>query len=172
MIYLKKGTLINFTTGYYGNAYNKGVNYTVDGRQITGYIEEKFDGVALNEREGLTVRIELPNGYFVGARKHVDVTPAVLVIAILSLPYVVNASQESQNKEAEVASTEKVSKKERKSKKTTSENGENKVKEESLTDEEKEALKNEKKTKTRQNKDKKTEKNASENNTSSNENAQ
>ncbi|MBR4830285.1 MAG: DUF2207 domain-containing protein [Bacilli bacterium] len=81
----EKGSLINFSTGYYGNAYNKGVNYKVDGKMITGFIEEKYDGVALNEREGLTVRIELPNGYFVGARKHYDLTPVILVGTILIL---------------------------------------------------------------------------------------
>ena len=81
----ENGTLINFTTGKYGNAYNKGVKYTVDGRTITGYIEEKFDGVDLNEFEGLTIRLELPNGYFVGARKHTDLTPVLLGGAVLAM---------------------------------------------------------------------------------------
>ncbi len=77
------GSLINFTTGKYGNAYNKGVNYKVDGKTITGYIDEKFDGVDLNEYEGLTIRLELPEGYFVNERKHVDNTLPILVGGIL-----------------------------------------------------------------------------------------
>ena len=77
-----EGKLINFTVGYYGNAYNKGVTYEKVGNDIIGSVDKLESGIALYEREGLTVKLELPNGYFVGARKHTDLTLPLLLGSI------------------------------------------------------------------------------------------
>lgn len=45
--------------GYYGSDNSSGISYTVDGNKITGSYNR-----VLGEREGLTIRLELPDGYF------------------------------------------------------------------------------------------------------------
>ena len=79
-------TKINFPMGYQGSTYNEDVIYDIDSNNlITGYIKKDIrTGNALNMYEGLTVRIELPEGYFVGARKIFDPTLTILIV-LLSL---------------------------------------------------------------------------------------
>ena len=79
----ENGKLINFTTGYYGNAYNRGVSYSIDGTKIIGSVDKLAEGVALHSREGLTVKLELPKDYFVGERKFVDKTRYYVCFGIL-----------------------------------------------------------------------------------------
>ena len=71
-------SLINFTVGYYGSTYYEDVIYNIDGNTIEGTINKNLSGNALNQSEGLTVRIELPEGYFKGERKVFD--PTFLII--------------------------------------------------------------------------------------------
>ena len=56
-------TKINFTIGRYGATYNKDINYSIENNLIKGNIKQ-VDGYALSSYEGLTVRIELPEGYY------------------------------------------------------------------------------------------------------------
>ena len=53
---------LGFSKGKVGSTNNDGINYTVNGNTISG----SYDGV-LNKGEALTVRCELPEGYFVDA---------------------------------------------------------------------------------------------------------
>lgn len=55
-------SLLGFSSGTTGSTNNSNITYTVDGNIITG----KYNGI-LDEGEALTVRCELPEGYFVGA---------------------------------------------------------------------------------------------------------
>ncbi|MBS6613483.1 MAG: DUF2207 domain-containing protein [Anaerotruncus sp.] len=55
---------IGFSTGAYGSEGTTNISYTVDGNTITGKVLK-----TLNPYEGATVRMELPNGYFVFNRK-------------------------------------------------------------------------------------------------------
>lgn len=50
---------LGFSHGYYGSDNSSGISYTVDGNKITGSYNRVLD-----EREGLTIRLELPDGYF------------------------------------------------------------------------------------------------------------
>jgi uncharacterized membrane protein len=54
---------VGFSHGYRGRTNSSGVTFLVDGNIISGH----YDGV-LQPGEALTVRLELPEGYFVGAR--------------------------------------------------------------------------------------------------------
>lgn len=71
---------INFTSGLYGNAYNKGITYSVSDNVIKGSVDKDSRGVALYNNEGLTVRIELPEGYYVGERVNHDYTKPILIV--------------------------------------------------------------------------------------------
>lgn len=59
--------LLGFSTGKTGSTYNSNVKYTVNNKTITGSVTN-----TLNPGEGLTVRLELPNKYFIGAGNKVD----------------------------------------------------------------------------------------------------
>ena len=74
-------TLVNFTVGRYGSTYYKDVKYEINDNIITGYVKAPFDvSNALSSYEGLTVRIELPEGYFKGERKVFDPTLTIVII--------------------------------------------------------------------------------------------
>ena len=76
---------LGFSSGVVGSTDSSKVKYNVDGNRITG----SYDGI-LNVGEGITVRCELPEGYFVGASLDVDVfsyvffflPPILLIISI------------------------------------------------------------------------------------------
>lgn len=53
---------LGFSSGKYGTVGSNDVEYTVDGNKITGFLKKK-----LGREEALTVRCELPEGYFVNA---------------------------------------------------------------------------------------------------------
>ena len=56
-------TKIGFSSGTYGKVENQAVTYQVENNTITGSYNE-----ILEEKEGLTIRTELEEGYFVGAK--------------------------------------------------------------------------------------------------------
>jgi uncharacterized membrane protein YgcG len=68
---------LGFSAGTKFSTASKNVSYAVAGNVITG----RYTG-ALNPGEGLTVRLELPVGYFVGASNNFD----FMVLAALFLP--------------------------------------------------------------------------------------
>lgn len=78
-------TKLGFSSGRYGSTENSNIVYNVEGNTITGY----YDGI-LQAGEGLTVRLELEEGYFVGAGYEVnkDVYKiGILLIGFLIISY-------------------------------------------------------------------------------------
>lgn len=61
------GSKVGFSRGPVGSRDSSGIDYQVEGNVISG----SYNGV-LNAGEGLTVRVELPEGYFVNARNKFD----------------------------------------------------------------------------------------------------
>ncbi len=76
-------TLINFTVGRYGATYHEDVIYNISNNTIAGYVKPGLYGNALERNEGLTVRIELEEGYFVNERIVFDPTK-IIVYGLLS----------------------------------------------------------------------------------------
>jgi uncharacterized membrane protein YgcG len=68
---------LGFSRGPSGSADSSGITYQVDGNVISG----SYSGV-LNPGEALTVRLELPEGYFAGASNNLD----LLMILSFALP--------------------------------------------------------------------------------------
>lgn len=68
-------SLLGFSSGYTGYIDSSDVFYTVDGNTISGF----YTGM-LNEGEALTVRLSLPEGYFVGTRSNIELYPIVVII--------------------------------------------------------------------------------------------
>lgn len=69
-------SLLGFSSGYEGSTNSSNVEYTVNGNTITGNIKNP-----LLAGQGLTVRLTLPEGYFVGAGIKID-TFSMYVIAV------------------------------------------------------------------------------------------
>lgn len=69
-------TKLGFSTGYYGSTDNDLINYTVEGNVIKG----SYKGI-LKANNALTIRTELPEGYFVGAG--IKFNPLNLLIIII-----------------------------------------------------------------------------------------
>ena len=77
-------TKVNFTVGKYGSTYYEDVKYNVEGNTINGYIRPYGNNTyALSSYEGLTARIELPEGYFKGERVVFDPTLLILIVLIM-----------------------------------------------------------------------------------------
>ena len=72
---------LGFSSGTIGSTNSSNIDYDLDGNVITG----KLNGT-LNPGEALTVRLELPEGYFVGASNNLDLMMIIsIVIPILFL---------------------------------------------------------------------------------------
>ena len=80
-------TLINFPNGAYGSTRYENVKYEINGSTITGYLEKDSNGTALNSYSGLTVRIELPEGYYVNERHNYDFTKQLLIACVSILSF-------------------------------------------------------------------------------------
>ena len=76
---------IGFTHGTQGSSQTDGITYEVDGNTITG----KYNS-DLGSYNGLTVRIELPEGYFVikDYQKYIDYAVIVLFIGLVVITFV------------------------------------------------------------------------------------
>ena len=72
-------TLLGFSSGKTGSTYNSNISYTVNGNIISG----KVNG-ALNAGEALTVRVKLPEGYFVGAGHDIDKFSVFVIMMCLA----------------------------------------------------------------------------------------
>ena len=70
---------IGFSRGSRGSTKSSNILYEVNGKVITG----RYNG-RLRAEEGITVRLELPEGYFVGANKGID----LVMILALCLPII------------------------------------------------------------------------------------
>lgn len=71
---------LGFSSGTTGSVENNNINYEVNGNVITG----SYDGI-LNEGEALTVRMELPEGYFVNASLYTFKDYVYIALPILFL---------------------------------------------------------------------------------------
>lgn len=69
---------LGFSKGKKGSTDNDGITYNVDGNVITG----EFNGI-LYPGEALTVRLELPEGYFVGASNNYNQMTIIMVLVPL-----------------------------------------------------------------------------------------
>ena len=69
-------SLLGFSSGYTGSTNSSNVSYSVDGNIIIGSLEKM-----LYPNEALTVRLTLPEGYFIGASSKIDIYN-IVVIAI------------------------------------------------------------------------------------------
>ena len=72
-------SLLGFSSGYRGSSNSSNISYTVNGNIITGSVNN-----TLNEREGLTVRLTLPEGYFANAKTNVDMYSIAVIIFSLA----------------------------------------------------------------------------------------
>ena len=79
-------SLLGFSSGAKGATNSSNVSYSVDGNVITGYLRNK-----LSAGQALTVRLTLPEGYFVGASSNIDMYS--IVVIILSLVCVLMADR-------------------------------------------------------------------------------
>ena len=68
---------LGFSAGPKGSLTSSGITFSTDGNTITGH----YDGT-LNAGESLTVRLELPEGYFIGASSNFD----LLMLSAIVLP--------------------------------------------------------------------------------------
>ena len=79
---------LGFSSGKYGSVANDKINYTVNGKVITG----SYDGI-LGVGEALTVRLELEEGYFVNALLGMEffdifyIVPLILLIISIMMWY-------------------------------------------------------------------------------------
>ena len=72
---------LGFSYGTKGSVENSKINYTVSDNTITG----KYNGI-LNAGEALTIRCELPEGYFVGAQNNINVFDYLIyIVPVISL---------------------------------------------------------------------------------------
>ena len=70
---------VNCTSGYYGETDNKNVEWKVSGNTITGRTLKPLENY-----EGLTVSLPLPEGYWTGAERHRE--PGQLLFTIFGYP--------------------------------------------------------------------------------------
>lgn len=83
-------SLLGFSSGVKGSTDSSKISYEVNGNIITG----KLNGT-LNPTEGLTVRLQLPEGYFLNANDNIDIMtklsfilPIIFVIIALGLWFI------------------------------------------------------------------------------------
>ncbi len=94
---------IGFTTGAAGNAgYNQdALKFTVNGNTITGEVNQ-----TIAPYEAVTIRIELPNGYYVGARTAQSAILPCILIGVAMLLIVILLYATSGRKPGEVQTVE------------------------------------------------------------------
>lgn len=73
-------SLLGFSSGYKGSTNSLNVTYSVDKNVITGYINEQLD-----ENQALTVRLTLPEGYFVRGNSKTELLyfAAVIIFCLI-----------------------------------------------------------------------------------------
>ena len=68
-------TLLGFSSGSKGSTNSSNVSYSVDGKTINGSINK-----ALNAGDGVTIRLTLPEGYFVNAGFKIDMFSGIIIL--------------------------------------------------------------------------------------------
>ena len=93
-------SLLGFSTGEVGSTYNSNISYTVNGNVINGKVIDK-----LNPGEALTVRLELPNKYFVGAGHKIDMFSVIIIVLCVVTVVIAYKMCAEDDKEPEVIET-------------------------------------------------------------------
>lgn len=68
-------SLLGFSSGKKGTVDSNNINYSVTNNTITGYVNK-----TLHSGEALTVRLKLPEGYFIGADSNFDIYSVVTLV--------------------------------------------------------------------------------------------
>ena len=76
--------LLGFSSGNVGSTDDSNVFYTVDENVISGYLTDTLD-----EEQGLTVRLTLPDGYFWGYKMHINLY--AIVVSMICVLFVLRA---------------------------------------------------------------------------------
>ncbi len=93
-------SLLGFSSGYRGSSNSSNISYTVNENVITGSVNN-----TLNEREGLTVRLTLPEGYFANAKTNVDMYSIAVIIFSLACVLIADRLWAKYGKDKEVIET-------------------------------------------------------------------
>jgi len=86
-------TKLNFTIGKYGSTDNTSVEYIVNNNTISGRVTR-----LLYPNEGITIRVELPEGYFVNERENIDYTKTIIYGVMIFVGFAVIISYILWNK--------------------------------------------------------------------------
>jgi uncharacterized membrane protein len=93
-------TLLGFSSGKTGSTNSSNVSYNVNGNVITGSVT-----TTLNSGEALTVRLSLPEGYFVGASSNFDIYPIAVIVLCLIFVLIADRLWAKYGKDDEVIET-------------------------------------------------------------------
>ena len=92
--------LLGFSSGTKGSTNSSNVSYRVDGNVISGFLIN-----TLSAEEGLTVRLTLPEGYFVGASTNIDMYSIAVIIFSLACVLIADRLWAKYGKDNEVIET-------------------------------------------------------------------
>ena len=93
-------TLLGFSSGYTGSTNNSNVIYAVSGNTITGGVNSM-----LTSGESLTIRLSLPEGYFVGAGHKIDGFCVFVIILCLVFILIADRLWRKYGKDEQVIET-------------------------------------------------------------------
>lgn len=93
-------TLLGFSSGESGSIYNSNISYTVSDNIIRG----KVNGT-LNPGEAVTIRLELPEKYFVGAGHKIDIFSAFVIGICISFVLIAYRMWAKYGKDEEIIET-------------------------------------------------------------------
>ena len=93
-------SLLGFSSGYKGTTNSSNVSYSVNGNVISGSLTN-----TLNAGQALTVRITLPEGYFVGASSNIDIYSIITIIISLICVLIADRLWAKYGKDDEVIET-------------------------------------------------------------------
>lgn len=91
---------LGFSSGYEGSTESSNVFYTVNGNVISGVLNN-----TLSAGQGLTVRLTLPDGYFVGASSNIDMYAIVVIIICLGCVLIADRLWAKYGKDNQVIET-------------------------------------------------------------------
>lgn len=73
-------SLLGFSSGYKGSTNSSNISYSIDGNVITGSLKS-----SLSSGQAFTVRLTLPEGYFVGASLNIIIISIIAILFIFLL---------------------------------------------------------------------------------------
>lgn len=91
---------LGFSSGTTGSTNSSNVSYNVNGNIIIGTISN-----TLESGQALTVRLTLPEGYFVGASRHINMYPILVIILCVIFVLIADKLWDKYGKDDEVIET-------------------------------------------------------------------